>query len=157
MTEEFTTKLFNSFDGMLVKKSEVQEVFSSLSLPAFIRDWFLKRYADKNGDVSIEFITEKVKEIMPGKAGWLGVLDTVMRGEKVRILAKIVVNLDIKSGVVSFALPDYGVTQAETFIPSDVWEKYKEGILASEGEVWGILELNYRSVKTGGNSSQGRI
>ncbi len=77
-------KLKQSFDGMIVKKSSLQGVFSSLNLPAFIRDWFIKKYADADGNVNVNFVLEKIKDVMPRKDEWNAILDKLISGEKVR-------------------------------------------------------------------------
>ncbi|MCL2861605.1 MAG: BREX system Lon protease-like protein BrxL [Firmicutes bacterium] len=139
----FEEKLKKHFDGMIVKKTNSQSIFASLSLPSFIRDWFLKKYADKNGDVNVNFISERIKEILPSKKEWNRLLDGAIAGEKVKFLGRIKARLDIKNGRVNFELPDFGITYSETFIPSHTWNKFKDGFLRSDEDVWGIIELGY--------------
>ena len=149
-------KLKQSFDGMIVKKSSLQGVFSSLNLPAFIRDWFIKKYADADGNVNVNFVLEKIKDVMPRKDEWNAILDKLISGEKVRFLAKLSVNIDIKTSEVTFALPDFGITYQQTHIPQSVWTKYKKELLVSDGEFWGILDLEYQNI-TKGKKQEGKI
>ncbi len=149
-------KLHESFSGMIVKKSSLQGVFSSLNLPAFIRDWFLKKYADKDGNVNVNFVLEKIKDVMPRKDEWNAVLDKLLSGEKARFLAKIVIDIDIKTQEITFALPDFGVTKNQTYIPKSVWDKHKKELLVTDGEFWGILDLEYKQVQVG-KKTEGKI
>ncbi|MGN0771519.1 MAG: BREX system Lon protease-like protein BrxL [Christensenellales bacterium] len=150
-------KLKLYFDGMIVKKSSIQGVFSTLSLPAFIRDWFIKRYSDKNGDISVDFVTEKIKDIIPRKNEWNAILDKIMTGEKAKFMAKINVSFDIKTGRVNFALPDFGVTTDQTYISATVWETCKKSLLRTDGDIWGIIELGYGTVQVSAKKEEGRI
>lgn len=138
-------KLRKHFDGMIVKKSNARQLFASLSLPAFIRDWFLKKYADKNGDVNVNFISDRIKEILPARGEWNRILDTIIGGEHVKFLAKIKATQDIKTGSINFALPDYAISNSNTLIEHSVWEKIKNHFLRSDDEVWGIVELGYQT------------
>lgn len=151
---ELTLKLQESFDGMIVKKSSMQGVFSSLNLPAFIRDWFIKKYADKDGNVNVNFVLEKIKDVMPRKDEWNVILDKLISGERVKFLAKIQIDIDIKTEEITFALPDFGITKKQTHIPKSVWDKHKKELLVTDGEFWGILDLEYKQV---GIKQEGKI
>ena len=151
---ELAEKLQQSFDGMIVKKSSMQGVFSSLNLPSFIRDWFIKKYADKDGNVNVNFVLEKIKDVMPRKNEWNVILDKLISGEKVRFLAKIQIDIDIKTEEITFALPDFGITKKQTHIPKGVWDKHKKELLVTDGEFWGILDLEYKQV---GVKQEGKI
>ena len=121
MSDKTIDKLKANFDGMIVKKSSLQNVFASLSLPAFIRDWFLKKYADKDGCVNVNFVLEKIKDVMPRKNEWNAILDKLLSGERVRFLTKLSVSIDIKTKKYTFSLPDFGITDKETYISQSVW------------------------------------
>ncbi|MCR4874572.1 MAG: BREX system Lon protease-like protein BrxL [Clostridia bacterium] len=153
---ELANKLQESFDGMIVKKSSMQNVFSSLNLPAFIRDWFLKKYADKDGNVNVNFVLAKIKDVMPRKDEWNALLDKMLSGERVKFLAKIQIDIDIKTEEITFAIPDFGVTTKQTYIPKSVWDKHKKEMLVTDGEFWGILDLEYRQVQSG-KKQEGKI
>ena len=153
---ELNDKLQQAFPGMVVKKSSLQGVFSSLNLPSFIRDWFIKKYADKDGNVNVNFVLEKIKDVMPRKNEWNNILDKLLCGEKVRFLAKIQIDIDIKSDEITFALPDFGITKKQTYISKSVWEKHKKELLVTDGEFWGILDLEYKQVQVG-KKQEGKI
>ena len=140
MTEE---KLQKNFKEMIVKKNNSQNLFSTLSIPSFIRDWFLRKYADKNGDINANFVAQKIKEVLPTKGDWPTILDAIMNGEPQKFLGRIKTFLDVKTGAVYFELPDFAVTQSMTGISPNIWAKVKHNFLRSEEDTWGIIELDY--------------
>ena len=138
-------KLRECFEDMVVYKDlKKSNFFSSLELPSFLRDWVLKRFEDDNGDYDIEAVTDFVKTYLPKKEEWLSIKNRITyENERVKILTKISVDIDIKTGEISFSLPDFGVTNKETIIEPAVWEQYKDELTKSQ-ETWGVIELGYR-------------
>jgi ATP-dependent Lon protease len=138
-------KLRECFEDMVVYKDlKKSNFFSSLELPSFLRDWVLKRFEDDNGDYDIEAVTDFVKTYLPKKEEWLSIKNRITyENEHVKILTKISVDIDIKTGEISFSLPDFGVTNKETIIEPAVWEQYKDELTKSQ-ETWGVIELGYR-------------
>ena len=68
----------------------------------------------------------------------------IIEGERVKFLAKVSVNIDIRTGEVSFALPDFGLGFKETIIESGVWESCKNDLIKGQ-DIWGMVELGYRA------------
>ncbi len=139
-------KLRDCFDEMVVYKDlKKTNFFSTLSLPAFMRDWLLKKFEDDEGNFDRDDLTRFVKKYIPRKDDWISIKNRVIvEGERVKFLAKVSVNIDIKTGEVSFALPDFGLGYKETIIESDVWDACKEDLVHG-GDTWGMIELGYRS------------
>ncbi len=133
------------FDQMVVYKDLKKSNFiSSFKLPSFMRDWVLKRFEDDEGVLDIEGATSFIKEFIPKKEDWKSIKNRVVNyQEQVKFLAKISVEIDIKTGSISFALPDFALNYKETVIPRKVWDLYGEVLLKSE-ENWGIVELGYQ-------------
>ncbi len=150
-------KIREYFGQMIVKKSSVQDVFSALSLPSFIRDWFLRRYADNDGEISIDFVVQKIKDILPRKNDWNEILDKILNGLSVKFLAKVNTKIDLKSNIVSFSLPDFGVDFKDTVIHRTVWSNIKDSFLCADADVWGIVELEYEKVQISQNKTEGKI
>ena len=138
-------KLRDHFDEMVVYKDlKKTNFFSTLSLPAFMRDWLLKKFEDEDGNFDKDELARFVKKFIPRKDDWTAIKnEIVIEGNKVRFLAKVSVNIDIKTGGVSFALPDFGLGFKETLIESDVWDDCKEDLVKGR-EIWGMVELGYR-------------
>lgn len=143
---EFSEKLRDCFDEMVVYKDlKKTNFFSALSLPSFMRDWLLKKFEDENGDFDKDDLARFVKKFIPRKDDWTAIKNRiVVEGDNVKFLAKISVNIDIRTGEVSFALPDFGLGFKETIIESPVWSVCKEDLVKSQ-DVWGMVELGYRA------------
>ena len=57
---EVSEKLRDCFDEMVVYKDlKKTNFFSALSLPAFMRDWLLKKFEDEDGDFDKNLFLEK--------------------------------------------------------------------------------------------------
>ena len=140
-----TEKLRDYFDEMVVYKDlKNNNYFSSLGLPAFLRDYLLKTFSDEYGNFDIEEVSEFVKKFIPKKEDWMSIKNRIVyENENVQILTKITVDINIKTGEISFAIPDFGVTEKETLIEPHIWELYKDE-LTSGSETWGIIKLGYR-------------
>lgn len=138
-------KLQEYFEEMIVFKDlKSNNFFSSLGLPAFLRDYLLKTFSDDCGNFNLEEVSEFVKKFIPKKEDWMSIKNKIVyENENVQLLTKISVDINIKTGEISFALPDFGVAEKETMIESSIWELYKDDLI-SNGETWGIIKLGYR-------------
>ena len=148
-TEQFAERLKDQFDEMVVFKDLKKSNFiSSFKLPSFMRDWVLKRFQDDDGNIDTEGAAEFIKEFIPKKEDWKSIMNRVVSyQEQVRFLAKISVNIDIRTQALSFALPDFGLSFRDTVIPREVWESCSDALLKAE-ENWGIVELGYQFPET---------
>jgi len=140
-----TDKLRDYFDEMVVYKDlKNNNYFSSLGLPAFLRDYLLKTFSDEFGNFNMEEVSEFVKKFIPRKEDWMKIKNRIVyENETVQILTKVSVDINIKTGEISFAIPDFGVTEKETLIEPSIWDLYKDE-LTSGSETWGIIKLGYR-------------
>ncbi len=141
---EWVERLRNNFDEMVVYKDLKKNNFiSSLKLPSYMRDWVLKRFEDEDGAVDVDGVTAFVARFIPKQKDWKGIIDRIVNYyERVKLLARISVEIHIGSQSVSFALPDFGLSYGETLIPQETWERYGPELLKAE-ESWGIIELGY--------------
>lgn len=116
----------------------------SISLPSFLRDWLLKKFSDDEGNFDVEEVADFVRTYLPRKEEWISIKNRIVyENERVQILTKVAVDIDIKTGEISFSLPDFGLTSKETIIESHVWEEYKNELVNGQ-ETWGVIELGYR-------------
>jgi len=154
-------KLRNCFDEMVVYKDlKKSNFFSALSLPSFMRDWLLKKFADENGCFDSDELLRFVQTYLPRKDDWIDIKNQVIvEMVRVKFLAKVSVDIDIKTGEVSFALPDFGLTSKDTIIEDLVWQTCKDDLVGGR-ETWGIVELGYRPPDTTAadtNKKKGKI
>lgn len=143
---DYSEKLRDCFDEMVVYKDlKKTNFFSALSLPAFMRDWLLKKFEDDEGNFDKDDMARFVKKYIPRKDDWNTIKNRIIiEGEVVKFLAKVAINIDIRTGEVSFSLPDFGLGFKETIIEGDVWENCKEDLVRGS-DTWGMVELGYRS------------
>ena len=144
-SEEFVERLKDSFDEMVVYKDLKKSNFiAAFKLPSFMRDWVLKRFQDDDGVIDIDGATEFIRTFIPKKEDWKAIKNRVVSyQEQVKFLAKISIDIDIKTQALTFALPDFGLTFRDTVIPRDVWDSCNASLLKAE-ENWGIVELGYQ-------------
>ena len=139
-----TEKLKKCFPDMLVYKSpEKGKFFSTLSLPSFMRDWLLMKFADENGEIDKQEVATYVKKVIPRKEQWEEIKYNMTRNmQSERFLAKVKIEIDIATRTAYFSLPDFSAPKKkeEAVIDWDVVETHK-GSLFSPNEVWGIVEL----------------
>lgn len=139
------SKLRKCFDEMVVYKDlKKTNFFSSLSLPSFLRDWLLHQFQDEEGRFDVNEIADFIKTYLPPKSEWLSIKNRIVfENERVKLLTKISVDIDIKTQAISFSLPEYGLAHKETIIEPYVWETCKEYLIRGN-ETWGIVELGYQ-------------
>lgn len=143
---DFVEKLRDNFDEMVVYKDlKKTNFFSALSLPAFMRDWLLRKFEDEDGEFDKDELSAFVRKFIPRKDDWNAIKNKIIvEGEKVKFLAKVSVNIDIRTGEVSFCLPEFGLGFKETIIEPTVWEDCKDDLVKGR-DIWGMVELGYRA------------
>ena len=142
---EVIERLKACFDEMVVYKDlKKSNFFSALSLPSFMRDWLLKKFEDEDGQFDADELIRFVRTYLPRKDDWNAIKNqVVVEHERVRFLAKVSIDIDIKSGEVSFSLPDFGLSGKDTIIDETVWDSCKDDLVRGR-ETWGIVEIGYR-------------
>lgn len=138
-------KLRECFDEMVVYKDlKHNSTFKALKLPSFLRDWVLKKFEDEEGRFDVEELSDFVAAYMPKKEEWLKIKNRIIiENERVKILTKISIDIDIRTEEISFSLPDFGLSNKETVIEPYVWDTLKNELVKGH-ETWGIVELGYR-------------
>lgn len=141
---EFIERFKDSFDEMVVFKDLKHSNFiSSFKLPSFMRDWIIKKFQNDNGKIDVDNAIGFIQEYIPKKEDWKAILDNIVNyNNTVKFLAKISVSIDIKTKVISFELPDFGLSYKDTIITQEVWNICGADLLKSE-ENWGVIELGY--------------
>ena len=123
----------------VLKNSDKYSIFSGFSIPSFVKDWLIKMFTDEN-DVLDEnglkrFISNHLANNQKQIKGTL-----ITDNQEVTLLARIVVEPDIKKGKLRFSVPDAGLKMNECEIPEHVARNNPE---LKGGEVWGIITLDY--------------
>lgn len=144
-------KLKRYFDEMVVYKDlKESNCFKDLKLPSFLRDWLLKMFEDEDGKFDVEQMTNFVKANIPSKTEWIGIKNRIIvENERVKILTRISIDINISTQEVTFSLPDFGLPNKETIIEPNVWEDCKDELIKTK-EIWGVVELGYRYPENNG-------
>ena len=145
MVEGLIERLRNCFDEMVVYK-DLKNIgaIAALSLPSFMRDWLLKKFQDEDGCFDTDELIRFVRTYLPRKDDWIAIKNrVVVEHERVKFLAKVSADIDIKTGEISFALPDFGLSGKDTIIEDIVWQSCKDDLVRGR-ETWGMVEIGYR-------------
>ena len=96
---DYTDKLRDCFDEMVVYKDlKKTNFFSALSLPAFMRDWLLKKFEDDDGNFDKDDMVRFVRKFIPRKDDWTSIKNRIIiEGEIVKFLAMRLIESNIKS------------------------------------------------------------
>ena len=146
-------KLRECFEGMVVYKDlKKSNFFSALGLPSFLRDWVLKKFEDENGQYDIDEVTAFIQKYLPKKEEWISIKNRIIyENEKVKILTKVGIDIDIKTGDISFSLPNFGLTNKETIIEPHIWEQYKNRAGDKPIDTAGLVDWLYPDKKNEDN------
>lgn len=138
-------KLREHFDEMVVYKDLKEMSFlKTLKLPSFLRDWVLKKFEDDEGVFDTNELLEFINTYMPHKEEWTSIKNRIITGyERVKLLTKITIDISVKTGEVSFSLPEFGLESKETLIEPYVWDNVKNDLVKGS-DIWGVVELGYR-------------
>jgi len=153
-------KVRSVFTEMSVYKDpQRNRSFAALGIPCYLRDWVIMRFADQDGKVDLDQVRDYIRQYIPRREQW-ELLKTHMtkEGRRVRFLAKIRVEMDIKTGEGLFSLPDLGFPSRkyEAVILDAVLRQQKEALLSSS-ETWGVVELEWLRGVVAGKENEGTI
>jgi len=148
------------FEDMIVYKHPTQnKFFASLSIPPYLRDWIIMRFADDNGIVDLDEVSTFVKKNIPSKKDWELLKSRMIKeGQRVKFLAKLRVEIDVRTGEGFFSLPDLGFPsrKREALVSSPVLRKYSHELL-TENETWGVIECDWNPFGLTGKEGDGVI
>ncbi len=148
------------FSNMVVYKNPHQHnFFMGLGIPSYLRDWLVMRFSDSDGRIDSHEVQEYVRRFVPRRENWEFLKSEMMtRGRRVRFLAKLRVEMDVKSGEGLFQLPDLGFPSRkyEARIAARVLREKRDELLRSS-ETWGVVELEWLPEGVSGKRGQGSI
>ena len=141
----FTNKLRQVFPNTTVFKDQnLIATFKAASVPAFLRDWILKKKAGVDGRIADkDELRRYVNDIIPRREDVLSLKESARaQGVSKKFLARIDVRFNTSSNEVTFEIPELGITHGETLVEDYVWNKIKDGVIATAGG-WGLIQLGY--------------
>lgn len=153
-------KIKACFQDMAVYKHPTQnKFFASLSIPPYLRDWMVMRFADDSGAVDLDEVREYVKKNIPSKKDWEMLKSKMINdAERVRFLAKLRVEIDVRTGQGMFTLPDLGFPSRkhEAIVSDRVLRQNRQELLA-DSETWGVIECEWSPSGLSGKEGDGAV
>lgn len=121
------------------KNPAFYNVFNGRNLPSFMKDWMIKcftegEYFDRDG--CLLFLDEKI----PPKGTNLR-QQLLRNSSPLQILSRLIIQTDLMNGKMEFSIPDLGIGYKEGIVSLNMAQARINSL--HEGEVWGILTLNY--------------
>jgi len=122
------------------KNPSFYEVFSGRNIPSFMKDWMIKIFTeedhfDRQG--CLAFLEEKVPQ------RGTNIRQRLLHSRvPIQVLSRLIVQTDLNNGKMGFSIPDLGIGIKEGVIPLGLAQSRINHL--HEGEVWGILTLNYK-------------
>ena len=142
---EFQEKLRTFFSQTTVFKDQgLVAMFKAASIPAFLRDWILKRKAGADGRIhDQEELRSYYERIVPQKSRCFELQEQARKnGETSKFLAKIDVKFDPAKNIHTFEIPDLGFKHTETIIEDYIWSRIQEDLVTQAGG-WGLVQIGY--------------
>ena len=139
-------KVRKFFPEMVVLKDPARShSFSALSIPSYMRDWIIMRYADTDGYADMKKIMDFLDERLPKREEWNRIEHKLVHGhEEVTLLAKIRTTVDITTQETYFSLPDYDFPKRkkEAIVSPYVVRNFGAEALSKATDTWGVITLN---------------
>ncbi|AIG97396.1 hypothetical protein AFULGI_00005950 [Archaeoglobus fulgidus DSM 8774] len=147
-------------DESVFKDPQRSKFFSSLNIPSYLRDWLIKKFSTEDGNLDLDRVKQFIEGKIPRKEHTQLIRERLInRQERVSILAKIIVEIDISTGEALINLPELGIPDRkhQARIESYILDQYRDELLSLEGS-WGVVTLEWRMEKVSGKSKEeGRI
>ena len=104
--DDFINRLKDAFDTMVVFKDLKQNNFISyFNLPSLMRVYVVKNFQDDDGEVDVDSASDFIRTYIPKKEDWKNLKNRIINNsETIKILAKVCVEINIRTGEISFAL-----------------------------------------------------
>ena len=125
-------------DLAVYKSSERDNLFAGRNLPSFVKDYIIKRFSDNSGVTDKEAVRDYLESKMNNDGGCIR--QKLLKGEKVNITCRFIVQSDLKAGKTAFNLADVDL-QTDAFILSTVIESHADDLI--DGENWGNISMEY--------------
>lgn len=139
MRQDISNKIRSYFAPMAIYKdpANTESLFVGRNLPAFVKDYLLKKFLNSEGEVDRGQLTSFLNQVIPTDPA--SVKDRLGNGEQVTLLTRFTIYIDLVNDLRRFSIPDMGIKQREGQIPKYVYEKHQGELV--DGEKWGIINL----------------
>lgn len=139
MNENISSKIRTYFAPMAIYKdpNSTDSLFAGRNLPAFVKDYLLKRFINSEGAVDRGGLTTFLNKVIPQDPA--SVKDRLGMGEEITLLTRFAIYIDLVKSIRRFSIPDLGIKLNEGQIPPYIYERDKGELV--DGEKWGIIKL----------------
>ena len=139
MNENISSKIRTYFAPMAIYKdpNSTDSLFAGRNLPAFVKDYLLKRFINSEGVVDRGGLTTFLNKVIPQDPA--SVKDRLGMGEEITLLTRFTIYIDLVKSIRRFSIPDLGIKLNEGQIPPYIYERDKGELV--DGEKWGIIKL----------------
>ena len=132
---DISDKIKQTFPDLAVYKSgNMDSLFGGRNLPSFVKDYIVKRFSDTAGVVDREAVRDYLDTKMTNDGGQIR--QRLLRGEKVNLTCRFVVQSDLKAGKTAFNIADVDL-QSDAYILPSVIESHVDDLI--DGENWGNI------------------
>lgn len=74
-----------------------------------------------------------MRRFIPQRSNWNAIKSRIVKDhERVKMLTKISIDVNVRTGEVSFSLPDLGLSTKETIIEDYIWQEVKEELVSGQ-------------------------
>ncbi len=126
-------------DESVYKNPLFYSVFNGHNLPSFLKDWMIKCFT-KDDEFDRQGCLDFLQHRVPRKD--TNIRQKLLRErDSIQLLSRLIVQTDLQNGKMGFSIPDLGIGHREGVVSLSMAQS-KINCL-HEGEIWGILTLNY--------------
>lgn len=144
---ELDSKIRAAFPGESVYKvSERYNVFSGINIPSFIKDYLIQKFTDSDGILDRDGLLEFLEQHIPKKKSRIQ-KQMISENKRFTLLTRILIDPDIRAGILRFEIPEMGIKKSQTYIPPWLAKKHPE---LTYDEAWGVISLARVEMDEGG-------
>ncbi len=127
-------------ESYVLKTKENRSIFQGFNVPSFVKDWLIKKFSDETGKLDSQGLFDFLENHIPQKNDKIkGRL--ISERKDIKVLSRIEIEPDVKSGELKFAIPDLDIKSNEGKIPPYI-AKFNKDLVG--GELWGVVSLSYQ-------------
>lgn len=125
-------------DVAVLRDSKSSQFFQGRNLPAYVKDYILRRFSNSEGEVQSDKIKDYLNSKMPLDKD--NIKGRLLKGDSINLTARVVFKTNIRDGKVEFELPDIGIS-SDAFVSAKLLDDSDKTIY--DGEQWGNMTVNY--------------
>ena len=125
-------------ENAIMKGKLNSSLFTGRNIPSFVRDYLIRRYSDKEGNIDKEELKSYLDAKMPTSFG--AIKTKLLAGESVNITTRIKIATDLAKGKTTFSVPDAQIN-TNAYISPSLIEDSKGAIY--DGDIWANITMEY--------------